>query len=102
ICRGVIGSAQIADGLGPSGSASVAHTCNADHFQERSRSPVDDRDAAALARERYARGLDSFLTVIDAERTANTSRSAAIEAQGDAARTRIALYRAVGGQAPPR
>ncbi|WP_176472948.1 efflux transporter outer membrane subunit [Sphingomonas lenta] len=58
-----------------------------------------DRDAAGLARERYRRGLDTFLTVIDAERTANTSQANAIEARADASRTRVALYRAVGGEA---
>lgn len=58
-----------------------------------------DRDAAGLARERYRRGLDTFLTVIDAERTANNSRAAAIEAAADASRTRVALYRAIGGEA---
>jgi multidrug efflux system outer membrane protein len=56
-----------------------------------------DLDAAGLARERYRRGLDTFLTVIDAERSAYASRGAAIDARADATRTRIALYRAVGG-----
>ena len=56
-----------------------------------------DRDAAGLARERYRRGLDTFLTVIDAERTANNSNTLAIDARGETARARIALYRAIGG-----
>lgn len=56
-----------------------------------------DRDAAGLARERYRRGLDTFLTVIDAERTANNSNTLAIDARGETSRARIALYRAVGG-----
>lgn len=58
-----------------------------------------DRDAAGLARERYRRGLDTFLTVIDAERTANNSNTLAIDARGETSRARIALYRAVGGEA---
>jgi NodT family efflux transporter outer membrane factor (OMF) lipoprotein len=56
-----------------------------------------DEDAARLARERYRRGLDSFLTVIDAERTSFASRANAVETHADAARARVALYRAIGG-----
>lgn len=56
-----------------------------------------DRDAAGLARERYRRGLDTFLTVIDAERTGNSSDGNAIEARADTYRTRLALFRAIGG-----
>jgi NodT family efflux transporter outer membrane factor (OMF) lipoprotein len=55
-----------------------------------------DTDAVALSRERYRLGLDSLLPVIDAERTLNASRSALTAARGNAARARIALYRAVG------
>lgn len=56
-----------------------------------------DTDAIGLARERYRRGLDTFLTVIDAERSANASRSALAVARGTAQRARVALYRALGG-----
>ncbi len=56
-----------------------------------------DGDATALARERYRRGLDNFLAVIDAERSGFASSASAIEARADASRARIALYRAVGG-----
>ena len=56
-----------------------------------------DSDGVGLARERYRRGLDTFLTVIDAERSANASRSALAAARGEAERARIALYRALGG-----
>lgn len=56
-----------------------------------------DADAAGLARQRYRLGLDPLLTVLDAERTLNASRSNALAARGDAARARVALYRAVGG-----
>lgn len=64
---------------------------------ELDRQAAIDTDAVALARERYRRGLDPFLTVIDVQRTAFASRSNAIEAGADAARARVALYRAVGG-----
>jgi NodT family efflux transporter outer membrane factor (OMF) lipoprotein len=56
-----------------------------------------DIDGVGLARERYRRGLDTFLTVIDAQRTANASGSALAIARGEAQSTRIALYRALGG-----
>ena len=57
-----------------------------------------DCDAAGLARERHRRRLDTFLTVIDAERSANNSNMIAIDARGEVSRARIALYRAVGGE----
>lgn len=56
-----------------------------------------DGDGIGLARERYRHGLDTFLTVIDAERTANASRTSLAIARGQAQRARIALYRALGG-----
>lgn len=58
-----------------------------------------DVDAVALARERYRLGLDPLLPSIDAERTLNASRRAAITAGSDARRARVALYRALGGAA---
>lgn len=59
-----------------------------------------DADAVALARERYRLGLDSLLSVIDAERTLNASRAAYTAAFGNAARARVILYRAVGPARP--
>lgn len=56
-----------------------------------------DEDALGLARERYRRGLDPLLSVIDAERTSNASREAEIAADGERRRLRVQLYRAVGG-----
>ena len=61
-----------------------------------------DSDTLNLARERYRRGLDSFLTVIDAQRTRDASRSLLVDARADAERARIALYRAVGGSPAER
>lgn len=55
-------------------------------------------DAVELARARWMRGLDSFLAVIDAERSAFTSRAALVDARAEAARRRVALYAAVGGE----
>jgi NodT family efflux transporter outer membrane factor (OMF) lipoprotein len=56
-----------------------------------------DTDSIGLALERYRRGLDTFLTVIDARRSANGSSSALAVARGEARRARVALYRALGG-----
>lgn len=56
-----------------------------------------DRDAAELARERYLRGLSTFLTVLDAQRSSLASREAATTALAGVRRRQIALYRASGG-----
>lgn len=61
-----------------------------------------DADAAVLALERYRRGFDSFLPVIDAERTGLASRANAIEGRADLSRARVSLYRSVGGASQPR
>ncbi|WP_309603506.1 TolC family protein [Sphingomonas sp.] len=60
-----------------------------------------DRDAVGLAAERHRLGLDPFLTVVDARRSANRSRFALVAAQAESYRTRIELYRAIGGDARP-
>lgn len=56
-----------------------------------------DIDASSIAQDRYSRGVETFLAVIDAQRTANGSQAAAVEAMATARRARVALYRAVGG-----
>ncbi len=56
-----------------------------------------DVDAASLAQDRYSRGLETFLAVIDAQRSANSSQAAAVDAMALSRRERVALYRAVGG-----
>jgi NodT family efflux transporter outer membrane factor (OMF) lipoprotein len=56
-----------------------------------------DVDAASLAQDRYSRGLETFLAVIDAQRSANASQVSAVDAAAISRRARVALYRAVGG-----
>jgi NodT family efflux transporter outer membrane factor (OMF) lipoprotein len=56
-----------------------------------------ETDALGLARERYRLGLSDLLTVIDAQRQLNTVRQAATQAQSDAERAAIAVYRSFGG-----
>jgi NodT family efflux transporter outer membrane factor (OMF) lipoprotein len=54
--------------------------------------------AASLAETRYKAGLASFLEVLEARRAADTSGEAAAAALGRAARARIVLWQALGGE----
>lgn len=54
--------------------------------------------AAAIAETRYKAGLASFLDVLEARRAADTSGEAAAAALGRAARARIVLWQALGGE----
>jgi NodT family efflux transporter outer membrane factor (OMF) lipoprotein len=66
---------------------------------------VTERDqlqrAASLAETRYKAGLASFLEVLEARRSADTSGERAAAALGRAARARILLWQALGGEATP-
>ncbi len=53
--------------------------------------------AANLADVRYRAGLSNFLTVLDARRTADASGEQAAIARGQAARARVLLWQALGG-----
>ncbi len=53
--------------------------------------------AAALANTRYRAGLADFLTVLDAQRAADTSGENAAAALGRASRARVILWQALGG-----
>ncbi len=74
-------------------------TCSRDeHERQRLAAAVDaERRAVDLAGARYRGGLDSFLTVLDAQRTLRDGedRLAAVETR--AALSSIALYKALGG-----
>jgi len=65
---------------------------------------VAERDqlarAAGLAETRYRAGLASFLEVLEARRGADASGERAAASLGRAARARIVLWQALGGQAP--
>ncbi|MDK2760189.1 MAG: efflux transporter outer membrane subunit [Sphingopyxis sp.] len=54
-------------------------------------------DTAALASARYKGGVDSFLSNLDAERSLYTARRSEIGTQLLLVQTRIALFRALGG-----
>lgn len=63
---------------------------------------VEERDllnrAAGLAETRYRAGLASFLEVLEARRAADASGERAAAALGRAARARIVLWQALGGE----
>lgn len=63
---------------------------------------VNERDqltrAASLAETRYRAGLASFLEVLEARRAADSSGERAAAALGRAARARIVLWQALGGE----
>ncbi len=54
-------------------------------------------DAARLSRLRFDNGADSFLQLIDAERTRATARAALAQASADRADGQISLFKALGG-----
>jgi outer membrane protein TolC len=66
---------------------------------------VQERDqltrAASLADTRYRAGLASFLEVLEARRAADASGERAAAALGRAARARIVLWQALGGEVSP-
>jgi multidrug efflux system outer membrane protein len=67
---------------------------------------VDERDqlarAASLAETRHRAGLASFLEVLEARRAADASGERAAAALGRAARARIVLWQALGGEVTSR
>ena len=69
-----------------------------------SRLAVDEHNqltrAASLAETRYKAGLASFLDVLEARRAADASGERAATAIGRAARARVLLWQALGGNAP--
>ena len=57
-------------------------------------------DSQRLSQIRYNRGVDSYLTLLDAQRTLYAAQQTLISAQLTEAANRVELYRAVGGGAP--
>jgi NodT family efflux transporter outer membrane factor (OMF) lipoprotein len=56
-----------------------------------------NRRALELARQRYVSGLESFLSVLDAERSLDASEDAWVESQTSSVVALIALYKSLGG-----
>ncbi len=61
------------------------------------RALVAARDTAALASERYQRGLTSYLDVVDAQRAALQAERTEVQLRGQRAISTILLAKAVGG-----
>ena len=53
--------------------------------------------SAELSQARYRAGRDSYLTLLDAQRTLDAARQSLIEAQFAEQANRVTLYRALGG-----
>lgn len=75
----------------------------AQHLRERQRyawldeSLADSLRAAELARVRYTEGVESFLSVLDAERTLLTAEEQLTTSDTELAQTLVNIYRALGG-----
>ncbi len=54
-------------------------------------------DAYSLARERYAKGIDSYLSVLDAQRTYDAARQGLVSARFAELENRVRLYAVLGG-----
>lgn len=61
---------------------------------------ASSRRALDIAREQYAKGLTSFLNVLDAERTVYQAQDSQIQSDQAVAQDLIALYKALGGGWP--
>jgi outer membrane protein TolC len=61
------------------------------------RALVSARDTAALANERYERGLTSYLDVVDAQRAALQAERQDTQLRGQRAISTILLAKALGG-----
>jgi multidrug efflux system outer membrane protein len=57
-------------------------------------------DAQRLTQARYDRGVDSYLSLLDAQRTLYAARQTQLAAQLTEALNRVELYKALGGGAP--
>ncbi len=58
---------------------------------------AQNRDALALAQDRYRSGLTTFLDVLDAERTAQTTELSLADSTAAVSTDLVALYKALGG-----
>jgi outer membrane protein TolC len=59
-----------------------------------------NRRAFELATERYASGLESYLAVLDAQRSVYAAEDQLVQSERNAAVTLIAVYKALGGGWP--
>ncbi len=75
----------------------TAYTEQNKYNQSLTESTDHTRHALAIAQERYKNGLTSFIEVLDAERTLNTSETQLTEANAQSTQNLIAVYKSLGG-----
>lgn len=78
-------------------SALIQHARNLERRAALQRAAEEGARAARLSRLRYDAGVDSFLTLLDAERTEAGLQAELAQAEAQVAGGQIALFRALGG-----
>ncbi|MCP4903328.1 MAG: efflux transporter outer membrane subunit [bacterium] len=81
--------------------ALVSDDANQERLQHTVRRLSEARSADRLARERYQRGVQGLLTVLETERRLRSSEEALITTKADLWNTRIDLFLALGGNWTP-
>lgn len=77
--------------------ALVAYTQERVRYEHLTEAVRANRQAADLAHERYSKGIESFLVVLESERSLYASEDALVISQGQAVNDLIAVYKALGG-----
>jgi multidrug efflux system outer membrane protein len=81
--------------------ALVSDQSNRERLEHTQRRLAEAQAADALARERYQRGVETFLTVLETERRLRAAEEAMITTKVDLWNTRIDLFLALGGDWAP-
>jgi NodT family efflux transporter outer membrane factor (OMF) lipoprotein len=81
-------------------NALSAHTRELRRRESLRASVAANRRALELATERYTSGLESFLSVLDAQRSVFAAEDQLVQSERNAAVTLIAVYKALGGGWP--
>ncbi|RLE20180.1 MAG: hypothetical protein DRJ65_18785, partial [Acidobacteria bacterium] len=77
--------------------ALVADQANQERLNHTRRRMAEADSADTLARERYSRGVEPFLKVLETERRMRSAEEALITTRADTWNTRIDLFLALGG-----
>ena len=78
-------------------AALISDQSNRERLAHTSRRLAEAQAADAIARERYQRGVETFLTVLETERRLRAAEEAMITTKADLWNTRIDLFLALGG-----
>ncbi len=81
--------------------ALVSDQANAKRLEHTTRRLAEAQSADSLARERYSRGVEPFLKVLETERRLKSAEEAMITTRADTWNTRINLFLALGGDWTP-